>query len=59
MNENKAEIQEKMNINQWWHFLAKMYAKTKELGPMGGMRSACPPRSTNVNRLILNKFINK
>ena len=26
---------------------SEMYAKMKELGPMGGMHQACPPRSTN------------
>ena len=32
------------------NFLAKMYAKTKELGPVGGGReSGMPPRSANVN----------
>ena len=30
------------------HSLVKMYAKTKELGPMGGgVRRARPPRSAN------------
>ena len=29
------------------HFSVKMYAKTKELGPIGGMHRACPPRSAN------------
>ena len=30
------------------HFSVKMYAKMKELGPMGGgMHRACPPRSAN------------
>ena len=30
------------------HFLVKMYAKTKELGPIGGgVRRARPPRSAN------------
>ena len=28
-------------------FSAKMYAKTKELGPVGGVHRARPPRSTN------------
>ena len=27
------------------HFSVKMYAKTKELGPVGGRASARPPRS--------------
>ena len=27
------------------HFSVKMYAKTKELGPVGGRTPACPPRS--------------
>ena len=27
------------------HFSVKMYAKTKELGPVGGRVLACPPRS--------------
>ena len=31
------------------HFLVKMYAKTKELGPMGGVRRARPPRSANAH----------
>ena len=31
------------------HFPVKMYAKTKELGPIGGgVRPARPPRSSNV-----------
>ena len=29
------------------HFSVKMYVKMKELGPMGGMHWAHPPRSTN------------
>ena len=28
-------------------FLAKMYVKTKELGPVGGRAPGTPPRSTN------------
>ena len=30
---------------QCGHFSVKMYAKTKELGPVGGVRWARPPRS--------------
>ena len=30
------------------HFSVKMYAKTKELGPVGGRAPGTPPRSTNV-----------
>ena len=33
---------------QCGHFSSKMYAKTKELGPVGG---ACAPRSANVSHL--------
>ena len=29
------------------HFSAKMYVKTKELGPIGGVHPAHPPRSAN------------
>ena len=32
---------------QHGHFLAKMYAKTKELDPIGGGAPAAPPRSAN------------
>ena len=36
------------------HFLVKMYAKMKELGPIGGVCPACPPRSANgIYHLIL------
>ena len=34
------------------HFSVKMYAKTKELGPIGGVRRArLPPRSANASDL--------
>ena len=40
------------------HFLVKMYAKMKELGPMGGMRWARPPppppRSANGNPTLIH-----
>ena len=36
------------------HFLVKMYAKTKELGPIGGRAPATPPRSANANDADLN-----
>ena len=32
---------------QCGHFLAKMCAKTKELGPAGGRAAGTPPRSAN------------
>ena len=32
------------------HFSAKMYAKTKELCPIGGVHQACPSRSANENK---------
>ena len=38
---------------QHGHFLAKMYAKTKELGPIGGHAPGTPPRSANVTGIIL------
>ena len=31
------------------HFSVKMYAKTKELGPVGGRAPARPPRSAHAN----------
>ena len=38
-------------------FLVKMYAKMKELGPIGGgMCPAHPPRSTNDNHLNITKL---
>ena len=30
------------------HFLAKMYVKMKEFGPVGGRAPGTPPRSANV-----------
>ena len=33
-------------------FSAKMYVKMKELGPMGGVRPARPPRSANEVSII-------
>ena len=41
------------------HFLVKMYAKTKELGPMGSVRRVHPPRSANDNDFILRKCFEK
>ena len=38
---------------QCGHFLVKMYVKTKELGPMGGVRQARPPRSANALTLMI------
>ena len=38
------------------HFLVKMCAKMKELGPIGGICLACPPpRSTNVNQYKIKR----
>ena len=38
------------------HFSAKMYAKIKELGPVGGVCLAHPPRSANVIIQVMTGF---
>ena len=38
---------------QCGHFLAKMYAKTKELGPVGGCAPGTPSKSTNAFPYLL------
>ena len=41
------------------HFLVKMYAKMKELGPIGGCAPSMPPRSTNTSHIFfpINLFL--
>ena len=35
------------------HFLVKMYAKMKELGPIGGRAPDTPPRSANDSNVLV------
>ena len=36
-----------------WVLLPKMYAKMKELGPVGGVRRACPPLDLPMSSLYM------
>ena len=41
---NCVEFHTRFNVNK---YITKMYAKMKELGPVGGRAPGTPPRSTN------------